>query len=953
MMILFAKRLVQGVILFSLIIMISYSTLSAQALSDKEIEYFRWRNIGPANFQGRISDIEALDDDFSKVLIAGASGGVWKSDNAGTTWEPIFDNYGSASIGDIARSNKNPDIIWVGTGEANNRNSVAWGDGVYKSEDGGKTFQHMGLSDTYQIARIVIHPDKPDIVYAAAAGNLWAYNGSRGIFKTSDGGKTWEKLTNGLPDDGMTGASDIVVDPNKPNTLYAAMYQRLRRPWRFDSGGPNGGIYKSTNAGKSWKKLTKGLPNDATGRIGLSIYKKNPKIIMAWVENKRVTGRNSRDMNIPGSGIYRSENGGKSWELLNRLTDRPFYYSQIRIDPNDDRKVYAIATEYRYSEDGGRNFKMISGYGRGDTPKLDLHVDYHAMWIDPNNSDRFYIGNDGGASVTFDGGKTFRFFDNINVAQFYAIGVDMRDPYYVYGGLQDNGSWAGISNSRNSYGILTDHWFKFGGGDGFFAQIDPNDWRTVYGESQGGNIFRFDPVTRTSARIAPNNPRNDPDNRRATLYRFNWSAPILISPHNSRTVYFGGNVLFRSVDRGDNWEVVSPDLTTNDPDKKEQWDTGGLTSDYTGAEAHCTIITIAESPVTPGLIWVGTDDGNIQLSRNGGGDWENVRHNLSGVPDHTWVSRVEASHFDEGTAYVTFDNHRNGDFSTWVYKTADFGRTWENITNNLPEGNSAYVIREDHINKNLLFAGTEFGLFMSRNGGRTWQKFMNNFPTVAVHDIVIHPRDNDLIAGTHGRGIFILDDITPLQQLNDDSMTRPQFLLESGTATRWLTVNKDQGEGWVGSDFYRGENPETVAKVVFYIKEEPSDIPKLEICDITGMLSKKVELTEAHAGINIYKWDMNFDPFEFTTEEQELYNRIGNLRGDFEQTMAIGEQLQNMLKKRGLDVELFSLLGFGRRGGGQRTGPPAQPGEYLVKLKVNGELLKGILKIRQDPLMEK
>ncbi len=926
-------------------------TVSAQTLTEREVELFKWRNIGPANFQGRITDIEALDNDFTKVLVAGASGGVWKSDNAGTTWETIFDNYGSASIGDVARSQKNPDIIWVGTGEANNRNSVAWGDGVYKSTDGGETFTNMGLNDTYQIAKIRIHPNNPNTVYVAAIGNLWAYNGTRGVFKTTNGGQTWTKLADGLPDDGKAGATDLVMDPRKPNTLYVAMYDRLRKPWRFDSGSETGGIFKSTNGGKSWKKLTKGLPGGKTGRIGLDIFKKNPNILVAWVEhefhpNQRRQRDDFDDMSKLGSGIYRSENGGKDWKYLSRMYNRPFYYSQIRIDPNNHQLVYAIATDYSFSDDGGKTFYTISGYGRSGGEKMDIHVDYHAMWIDPGNPNRFYIGNDGGAALTHDRGETFRFFDNINVSQFYAIGVDMRDPYYVYGGLQDNGSWAGVSNSRNTYGILTDHWFKFGGGDGFYSQIDPTDWKTVYGESQGGNIFRFNAETRQSNRIGPNNPSTDPNNRRARKYRFNWSAPILISPHNPRTIYFGGNVLFKSVDRGDNWTVISPDLTTNDSNKKNQYDTGGITLDVTGAEGHCNIVTVAESPLKPGLLWAGTDDGNIQISKNGGVSWENVRSNVTDVPEATWVSRVEASHFDEGTAYVTFDNHRNGDFSTWVYKTSDFGESWENKTNNLPDGNSVYVIKEDHKNKNLLFVGTEFGLYSSIDGGSTWSKFMHNFPTVAVHDLVIHPRDNDLIAGTHGRGIWICDDITSLQQMSEDVLNSDAVLFSSKTATNWLTINKDQGEGWVGSDFYRGENPAKGVNVNYFIKNSVSSV-ELAISDLTGALKKVIKLAPK-SGMNSFRWDMQFDPVKLTDEEQSLFNEMRNVQS-FNERMVIREKLQNLLSARGIED---AGIRFSNRGGGVRSGPVASPGEYLVKLTVDGEVYSNTLKVRRDPILD-
>ena len=470
----------------------SLSLIPGQPSADKLLDFLQWRNIGPGVFSGRIVDVEAVENDYTQVFAASASGGVWKSENAGTTWSPIFDDYASASIGDIKVYQKNPNIIWVGTGEANNRNSVAWGDGVYKSEDGGKSFKNMGLGDTYQISRIVTHPDNPNIAYVAAIGYLWGYIGQRGVFKTEDGGKTWSKLTNGLPDDNKTGAQDLSIDPSDPNTLYAAMYQRLRWPYKFESGGPNGGIYKSTNGGKSWTKLTNGLPTGPTGRIGLDIYRKNPKIIMAIVEHgfqPKPYEPEYDDMSKVGTGIYRSEDGGKSWKQVNRYNNRPFYYSQIRVNPTDDQRVYVLSTSIQLSEDGGKTFTEGGLNFEGG-------LDYHALWIDPNDGDRYYLGKDKGLTLTYDHGEHFMLFDNIPVGQFYAVGVDMRDPYYVYGGTQDNGTWGGPSFSKDTRGIQNDSWWKLHWGDGMHFQADPNDWRIAYTEAEGGSFRRYNIETR-------------------------------------------------------------------------------------------------------------------------------------------------------------------------------------------------------------------------------------------------------------------------------------------------------------------------------------------------------------------------------------------------------------------------------------------------------------------------
>lgn len=692
-----------------------------------------------------------------------------------------------------------------------------------------------------------------------------------------------------------------------------------------------------------------------TGRIGLDISRSNPNVLMAWVEtgyhpNERNEKKDFENMKKLGSGFYRTENGGKSWKYVSRMNNRPFYYSQVRIDPNDDKRIYAIATQYNVSEDGGKTWVQKSPYANPRT--IDIHVDYHAMWINPNDSNIYYIGNDGGASISFDKGKNHRFFDNIAVAQFYAIGVDMRDPYYVYGGLQDNGSWAGVSNSRNSYGILTDHWYKVGGGDGFFTKVDPTDWTTLYVESQGGSLSRMNVKTRQSTRIVPQNEvlervNVDGRNRRVNKYRYNWSAPVEMSPHNPRTLYFGANHLFRSVNRGDSWEVISPDLSTNDPNKKDQFDTGGLTNDFTGAETNTTIVTISESPITPGLIWVGTDDGNLQITKNGGVNWEEIGKNITDdLPDGAWVSRVTASNFDEGTAYATFDEHRRGNFDAYVYKTTDYGQSWTNITNNLPDGGSTYVIKEDRKNKNLLFVGTEMGFYISLSGGQNWQRFMNGLPTVAVHDMEIHPRDNDIILGTHGRGIWILDDISTLQQLNSDALSNKATAFENRHATKWLTINKDQGEGWVGSDFYRGENPKGGARIGFYVGNA-TDV-EIEISDITGNLTT-VKKVKANQGINVYNWDLRFDMPKLTDNEEKLKAIAMDNGLDFSERGEAGTKLQESLAKRGISFNMRSLF-RGRRGGGQIPGPIAGAGDYRIKLTVGGDVYNSKITVREDPL---
>jgi len=990
-MALYLRKTLRGIFLLCLVVGLT-NAIYSQTNEENLIKDFKWRNVGPANMIGRISDFEALESDFTQVLVASASGGVWKSVNAGTTWEPIFDKSGSASIGDVAFFQKDPNIIWVGTGEECCRNSIAWGDGIYKSIDGGKTFTYMGLKTTHTIARVLTHPTSPDIVYAATTGHTWGYSGDRGLFKTEDGGKTWQKLTNGLPDDGKTGAIDLVMHPENPDILYAGFWQRLRQPWRFDSGGPNSGIYKTADAGKTWTKLTQGLPTGDLGRIGLAISCSSPDVLMAVVEHSYQPQRSIRegqtqkpnpeydDMSKLGTGIYRSEDGGETWTYQNRINVRPFYYSHIYINPFDDKLVYYLATSMQYSQDGGKTFKTIQG----------LHPDFHTMWLDPTNKNRFYVGQDGGASLTHDHGKTWILFDNLCVAQFYAVSADMRDPYYVYGGLQDNGTWCGPSMSREGM-ILTDFWYNIGGGDGFYTQNDPTDWRIAYGESQGGNIFRVNVETRESVRIRPSQqttynwkehtpptPKSKPDvqqqagpsmfGRQRSPFRQNWSTPILISPHNPRTIYFGGDHLFKSVNRGDNWQIISPDLTTNNPDKHSK-PTGGITLDQTGAETHCTITTISESPITPGLVWVGTDDGNVQITRNDGGTWTNVRKNVPDVPEGIWVSRVEASRFNQGTCYLTFDGHRSDLFKPYVFKTTDYGETWTNIAGNLPDGGPVYVVREDLKNKNLLFVGTEFAVFYALDGGSTWTNMSLNMPTVAFHDLVIHPRDNDLIAGTHGRGIWILDDITPLQQATDKVLSAEAHLFENGRpGTQWLSLRR--GGYSRGNLYFEGENPSPGVAINFYLKDKPDGPVEVEISDVTGDLKTKYSIKEAMAGVNRLMWDMRFDPpqeqlKQNLTQMQQMMDRILSRPEVEEEPKKTVQMALEQLKQPGLTYreaaeiqrKAFESIGFGGfmrfRGRDRGMGATkAEPGTYAVKLSVNGKAYNGKVAVRRDPMLK-
>lgn len=798
----------------------------AQPTNEEILSRIPFRSIGPAVMSGRIANMDVDPKNKSVIYIASASGGVWKSTSGGVNWRPIFDTMDSASIGDVKVSRADSNIVWVGAGESNNRNSSAWGFGMYKSTDAGETWKKVGLEETQQIARIVTHPKDPKKIWAAVIGPLWGASEHRGVYMTEDGGETWKKV---LYVDEKTGAIDIVIDPKNPNILFAGMYERMRFPWTFYSGGPNGGVFRSKDGGKTWTKLTKGLPTGSTGRIGLTIYPKNPKIVYAIIEAERGTQPEQNQ-----NGVYRSDDGGDSWKKMGTHTTRPFYYHEIMVDPNDDTHLYSLSTQLMESTDSGLTWRPV---------RISIHVDFHAIWIDPDNSQHFWVGNDGGAAETWDGGRTWRWANGIVVAQFYAIGFDMANPYHVYGGLQDNGSWGGPSRTRVQRGIGNFHWYRVAGGDGFHVQVDPVENTTVYAESQGGAIVRFDKKTGQSRSIRPRPPQGE-------TYRFNWSSPIVLSPHNPRTVWFGGNKLFKSVDRGDNWQVVSPDLTTNDPKKQEPM--GGLTPERTGAETHCTIITISESPVRPDVVWVGTDDGLVHVTKNGGVEWTSVTANLVDVPANTWCSRVEASRYSLERCYATFDGHRSNDMKPYVLMTDDFGKTWKNITNNLPANGSVYVIKEDPMNPDLLYVGTEFGLFVSFNRGETWTQWKTNFPTVAVHDLAIHPREREIVVGTHGRGIYIAP-VEALQQLNDNVRLGDFKIFDPIDAYLWY--RDTSGSYGDGEGFFYGQNPPAGARIAYYLRNDVEDI-KLEVLSASGEVRYTFANPPKQKGVHVVYWPM-------------------------------------------------------------------------------------------------
>ncbi len=765
------------------------------------------RSLGPAVMSGRISALDAVAGDRLTLWVGAAGGGVWKSSDGGLRFKPVFDKH-NQSIGAIAVDPKNPKTVWVGTGEAWTRNSVSVGDGIYKTVDGGDNWQRVGLENTERITRIAIDPKNPDTVFACALGHLFDDHEDRGVYRTSDGGKTWRQVLAGAKD---TGCADLSLDPQNPETLYAALWQVRRRPDFFTSGGPRSGLFKSTDGGLAWKPLRKGFPEGDLGRIAVAVAPSKPSLVYATVEAKR-------------TALYRSDDAGESWRETNSsspVTGRPFYFSLLVVDPNNPERVYKPGFTLGISDDGG---KSMSGGGMGFGGRI--HPDLHALWVNPKNSEELVLGTDGGVYQSYDRGTHWRFVGSLPVSQFYHVSYDLARPYNVYGGLQDNATWYGPS--RNPGGIANRHWKVLTGGDGFWAFVDPQDPDVVYSEYQGGNLFRTRKSTGEQKDIKPSPKEKEPK------YRFNWNTPLHLSPNHPGTLYYGAQFLLRSRDQGESWETLSPDLTTNDPKKLKQDESGGLTLDNSTAENHCTIFAIAESPRNGQVIWVGTDDGNLQVTRDGGKSWTNVAPNVSGVPPGTWVSSLQPSRFEEGTAYVSFDGHMTGDMKTHLAKTSDFGKTWQSLVTADLKG-YAHVIREDLVNPKLLFLGTELGLFASVDGGRQWGQFTAGLPNVAVRDLAIHPREHDLIVATHGRGIYIVDDLTPLRHLTAQVLESEAAFLPSRPPV--LTIPGGMEFDMSGDAEFVGRTVSEQASVTYYLKKRHmfGDL-KLEIYDSQGKL---------------------------------------------------------------------------------------------------------------------
>lgn len=781
------------------------------------------RQIGPAVMGGRITAIDALNSDPKTIYVGAAAGGIWKTTTGGTFFKPIFDKY-TQSIGDIRIDQQHPDTVWVGTGESNMRNSVSYGDGLYVTFDGGANWRKMGLDSTEHISKIIIDPANSNIIYVAAPGPLWSDSKSRGLYKSTDCGKTWQKI---LYTNEKTGCADVAIDPSNPNIIYASMWEFRRTPWSFASGGPGSALYKSLDGGKTWKKIQNGFTAGELGRIVIAVAPSAPQNLYAIAESKK-------------SALYLSNDGGETWKEQSataNVTARPFYFSTLTVDPENPKRVYRPAFTLSISDDGGYSFKEASNAGGW------VHSDHHALWINPNNTNQLYLGTDGGVYMSLDKGNNWIFLNNLPVSQFYHVSIDNAAPYFVYGGLQDNGSWMGPSASAG--GIMNKDWTPLGFGDGFWVQPDRKMPDFVYWEYQGGNIFRLNKKTNEQKDIAPY-----PLPGEAKL-RWNWNSPLYYSP--SDKLYAGSQFLYVTSNQGDTWTRISPDLTTNNPEKQKQEESGGVTVDNSSAENHCTIFTVAESPLDANQIWVGTDDGNLQLSNDAGKSWTNTSKSIAGLPANTWVSSIEPSKYDKMICYATFDGHAMGDMNTYVYKSADGGKSWMRLG---PEGlkGAAHKVKEDLVNRNLLFVGTETGLFISIDGGKNWAQMTGNIPNTPVRDIAIHPVKHDLILATHGRGVLIVDDITPIRSLNDEVLNAEATILPS--RPNYVSLSSLGGSYPVTAGDFAAPNPNEDAVITYYLKDRVvTGAVKVEIYDASGNLMTSIDGTK-RKGINRVTWPM-------------------------------------------------------------------------------------------------
>lgn len=852
------------------------------------LQGLHWRGIGPAQFGGRVADVAGVPGNPDVMYVGHSSAGLYKSTNGGTTFKSVFNEGNTLSVGAVALAPTNPEIVYLGTGEGDPRNSISYGDGLYRSTDGGETWTHVGHENTHHFSKIVVHPRNPSIVFAAAMGHAWGPNPERGVYRSTDGGKTWEKV---LYVNETTGASEVLFDPKNPKIMYAGMYDHRRKPWHFRSGGPGSGLYRSTDGGDSWTELTdpaleNGLPSEgAIGRIGIDVSRSDPRIVYALIESEEK------------GELWRSSDRGHTWTMVNdnpEINSRPFYFSDVRVDPSNPSRVYTLSGAMHISSDGGRTFDAVSYQSQ--------FGDVHALWIDPQNPERLLSGSDGGFYLSNDAGRHFEFLNTMPFAQVYHVGVDMADPYHVLGGFQDHEIWRGPNQKYNQVGVQGGDWTRLRDmADGMYTVADPRNPNIVYYNGHFGDITRVNVKNGEEQFIQPYpvNPTGLP--ARAHEHRFSWNSPVEMSPSDPNVLYYGGNVVFKTTDKGRSWEVISPDLTTDDPEKMGL--SGGITPDNTRAEYYCTILTLDESPVDPHVLWAGTDDGNVQITRNGGETWTNVASNMPELPENAWVATIKASPHDAGTAWVAIDQHRSDDYAPYAYVTRDYGQTWTRISEGLKGW--VHIVAEDPEQPNLLYAGTELGIFVSFDGGQNWTDMRLGLPPLSVRDLVVHPRENDLVLGTHARGFYILDDVTPLQGLAE-ATRQGVALFEPMRGTRY-TPQADVSS--LGDEVFLAPNEPYGVLISYYLSESAAAAEGVEftISDSTGAPIRTME-GPAESGLNRVVWDLRED---------------------------------------------LSIVADVAAGGREFVrGPRALPGPYSVQLSVAGETRKKPFRVRLPPTVD-
>ena len=884
------------------------SILFADGLDMKKLKAMKARSIGPGGMSGRVTAIDVVLSNTDVMYVGTASGGLWKSESGGVKWEPIFDDQKSASIGDVAVDPTNSDVIWVGSGEGNPRNSQSAGYGVYKSIDAGKTWEYKGLGETRNIHRVLINPKNPDIVYIGAQGSAWGDSENRGVYKTTDGGDTWEKI---LYVDESTGIGELVMDPQNPNKLIANMWQFRRWPWFFKSGGSSSGLYITFDGGNKWKKLSdkEGLPKGDSGRMGLAIARSNPKIIYALIESKK-------------NALYKSEDGGFKWKKISdkNIGGRPFYYAEIYVDPINENRIYNLHTYVTVSNDGGKSFQsLMTAYGANG-----VHPDHHAFWGHPTNPHFIIEGNDGGLNISLDRGKTWRFVENLPVAQFYHINYDMDWPYNVYGGMQDNGSWRGPAYVWRAGGIRNSYWEELFFGDGFDVVPHPANSRYGYAMSQQGNVGRYDLLTGHTQLIKPVHPEGK-------YLRFNWNAAIAQDPFDEDAIFYGSQFVHYSTDQGNNWKIISPDLTTNDKTKQEQHKSGGLTFDATGAENYTTILAIEPSPLDKNVVWVGTDDGNVQLTKDRGKTWSNMSKKIYGVPKGSWVPQIVASSYNPAEAVVIINNYRRNDWKPYVFKTENYGNSWKSIATEENVWGHALSYAQDPIEPKLQFLGTEFGLYVSIDESKTWTKWTNGFPTVSTMDLKIHPREHDLVIGTFGRAAYILDDIRPLREMaksTDNLLEKRLHFFEPPVAV--LSINRQAaGTRFEANAIFSGENRKAGSMITFVYNPESENKEKKKKAGTNKEKKKKTDDKKEKVKMEVLDADGNIIRTVKHNVEPGLNRVYWGLRRK-------GVRRPNAPKPTKPDAR-------------EPSGPPVLPGEYTVRLSHGKESVTQVVNVITDP----